>query len=437
MVKVSLISLGCPKNLVDSEGLLKMLAEEGIAHDPDPANAALLLINTCGFIETAKRESVEEILKLVEFKGRRRLVVFGCLAKRYGEELKKEIPEIDVIFGVGEEDKIVTYCREVAGIRDLGSGGGDRNTTILSSKPSSLPPDSSSYGYLKIAEGCDRGCTYCVIPDIRGRFRSGNPENILKKAEQLVASGRKELIIVAQDITSYGRDIPGYGLSRLVKEIASISGDFWVRLLYLYPTSVTDELIETVRSEEKVCNYLDIPLQHTEPKILGLMKRGGGREYYRNLITGLREAIPGVALRTTLITGFPQETEEDFEHMLGFVREMRFEHLGVFAYSREEGSAAYALKGQVPRHIREKRRNRIMEVQSGISLEKNKNLVGKTFRALVDDVDGEGGTVRIYCQAPEIDGVVFISGPNIRIGEFVQVRIDRAYDYDLRGTVVA
>ena len=436
MIKVSLISLGCPKNLVDSEGLLKLLAEEGIDHDPDPANADLLLINTCGFIETAKRESIEEILKLVETKGRRRLVVFGCLAKRYGDELKKEIPEIDVIFGVGEEDKIVAYCKEVAGIRDLGFGVGDRNSPVSSSKPSLLIPEPSSYGYLKIAEGCDRGCTYCVIPDIRGKFRSGNPENILKKAERLVASGRKELIIIAQDITSFGRDIPGYGLGRLVKEIASISGDFWVRLLYLYPTSITDELIETVRSEEKVCKYLDIPLQHTESKILGLMKRGGGREYYRNLVTGLREAIPGVALRTTLITGFPQENEEDFAHMLGFVQEMQFEHLGVFPYSREEGSAAYALKGQVPRHVREKRRDRIMDVQSGISLEKNINLVGKMFRAVVDDIDGVEGIARIYSQAPEIDGVVFIKGPGVRKGEFVQVRIDRAYDYDLQGTVV-
>jgi ribosomal protein S12 methylthiotransferase len=436
VIKVSLISLGCPKNLVDSEGLLKLLAEEGIDHDPDPANADLLLINTCGFIETAKRESIEEILKLVETKGRRRLIVFGCLAKRYGDELKKEIPEIDVIFGVGEEDTIVAYCKEVAGIRDLGFRVGDRNTPVSSSKPSLLTAEPSSYGYLKIAEGCDRGCTYCVIPDIRGKFRSGNPENILKKAERLVASGRKELIIIAQDITSFGRDIPGYGLGRLVKEIASISGDFWVRLLYLYPTSITDELIETVRSEDKVCKYLDIPLQHTESKILGLMKRGGGREYYRNLVTGLREAIPGVALRTTLITGFPQENEEDFEHMLGFVQEMQFEHLGVFPYSREEGSAAYALKGQVPRHVREKRRDRIMEVQSGISLDKNKNLVGKMFRAVVDDIDGVEGIARIYSQAPEIDGVVFIKGPGVRKGEFVQVRIDRAYDYDLQGTVV-
>jgi ribosomal protein S12 methylthiotransferase len=249
-------------------------------------------------------------------------------------------------------------------------------------------------------------------------------------------SGRKELIIIAQDITSYGRDIPGYGLSRLVRDIASISGDFWIRLLYLYPTSITDELIDTVRSEAKVCRYLDIPLQHTEAKILGLMKRGGNREYFRNMITRVREAIPDVALRTTLITGFPQETDEEFEQMLGFVREMEFDRLGVFAYSREEGSAAYALKGQVPKHIRQRRRDRIMEAQAAVSLEKNKRLVGRTFRALVDETGSDASVTRIYSQAPEIDGVVLICDPGIRKGEFVQVRISKAYDYDLQGIVV-
>jgi ribosomal protein S12 methylthiotransferase len=433
---VSLVSLGCPKNLVDSESLLKKLAEQGIGYEHDPGNADVLLINTCGFIEDAKRESIEEILKLVETKGQRRLIVFGCLAKRFGDELKKEIPEIDAVYGVGEEDKIVEYCKDVAGIRDSKAGAGVGKKISSSTAPQSLMPGPDSYAYLKIAEGCDRGCTYCVIPDIRGSFRSRAPEDILKEAERLVMSGRKELIVIAQDITSYGRDIPGYGLSRLVKDLASISGDFWVRLLYLYPTSINDELIETVRVEEKVCKYFDIPLQHTEPKILGLMKRGGNREYFRNMIARIREAIPEVALRTTLITGFPQETDEDFEHMLGFVQEMHFEHLGVFAYSREEGSLAYSLKGQVPKHIKKKRRDRIMQAQATISLENNKKLVGKTFRALVDDIEGEAGIARVYSQSPEIDGVVFVDGPGVRKGTFIQVRISKAYDYDLQGMAV-
>lgn len=421
MSKVSLLSLGCPKNLVDSQNLLKKLAEKGIAHDADPDNADLLLINTCGFIEDAKRESIEEILKLAEHKGQRKLLVFGCLAKRFGEELTREIPEIDALYGVGEDEKIAAFCGKILGTSERLEDGPQ------------LPE--TSYAYLKIAEGCDRGCSYCVIPDIRGNFRSRNPEEILKEAEQLVQSGRKELIIVAQDITSYGKDVSGYGLDRLVRDIASITGDFWIRLLYLYPTSVTDSLLETIGAEEKVCNYLDIPLQHSEAKILRLMKRGGSREQYAGMLKRIRDAIPGVALRTTLITGFPQETEEDFARMLGFVREAAFDRLGVFAYSREEGSAAYALKGRVPKQTAAKRRDMIMEAQSSISLQKNRMLVGKVLRAVVDEADDVMAVARIFSQAPEIDGVVLVNDPDLRKGQFIRVRINKAYDYDLEGVV--
>ena len=421
MGKVSLVSLGCPKNLVDSEKLLKRLAEYGISYDPDPDHADLILINTCGFIEDAKRESVDEILRLAEKKGPRKLIVFGCLAKRFGDELKKEIPEIDALYGVGEEEKIAAFCGSV-----LTPSEALHAPFVLSD---------TSYAYLKIAEGCDRGCSYCVIPDIRGRFRSRAPDDILREAELLVESGRKELIIVAQDITSYGTDMSGYTLERLLRDMAAISGDFWVRLLYLFPTAVTDELLETMGEEEKICNYLDIPFQHTEQKILRLMRRPGSREMFRKLIRRIRDTIPGVALRTTLITGFPQETDEDFEHVLAFVKEMAFDRLGVFAYSREEGSAAFALRGQVPKSIRKKRRERIMAAQAGISLDKNRNLVGRVFPALVDEADSNLAVARIYSQAPEIDGVVFIRQPGIRRGTFVQTRIDAAYDYDLDGTV--
>jgi len=419
--KVTLVSLGCPKNLVDSEKLLKMLSQDGISYDPDPDHADLILINTCGFIEDAKRESVDEILKLAERKGPRKLIVFGCLAKRFGDELKKEIPEIDALYGVGEEEKIAAFCGSV-----LTPSEALHAPFVLSD---------TSYAYLKIAEGCDRGCSYCVIPDIRGRFRSRAPDDILREAELLVESGRKELIIVAQDITSYGTDMSGYTLERLLRDMAAISGDFWVRLLYLFPTAVTDELLETMGEEEKICNYLDIPFQHTEQKILRLMRRPGSREMFRKLIRRIRDTIPGVALRTTLITGFPQETDEDFEHVLAFVKEMAFDRLGVFAYSREEGSAAFALRGQVPKSIRKKRRERIMAAQAGISLDKNRNLVGRVFPALVDEADSNLAVARIYSQAPEIDGVVFIRQPGIRRGTFVQTRIDAAYDYDLDGTV--
>jgi ribosomal protein S12 methylthiotransferase len=419
--KVSLVSLGCPKNLVDSEKLLKRLAEQGISYDPDPDHADLIMINTCGFIEDAKRESVDEILRLAERKGPRKLIVFGCLAKRFGDELKKEIPEIDALYGVGEEENIAAFCESV-----LTPSENLQAPFVLSD---------TSYAYLKIAEGCDRGCSYCVIPHIRGRFRSRDPEDILKEAELLIGSGRKELIIIAQDITSYGRDMPGYTLERLLRDMTAISGDFWVRLLYLFPTTVTDELLETIGEEEKICNYLDIPFQHTEQKILRLMRRPGSRAMFRKLIRRIRNTIPSVVLRTTLITGFPQETDEDFEHMLSFVKDVAFDRLGVFAYSREEGSAAYALRGQVPKAIRKKRRERIMEVQAGISLDKNKILVGRVFPALVDDADSNVAVARIYSQAPEIDGVVFIRQPGIRKGTFVQARIDAAYDYDLGGSI--
>jgi len=422
--KICLISLGCPKNLVDSENLLNKLAAKGLSYIDDCESADLLLINTCGFIEAAKKESIEEILKLAANKGagEKKLVVFGCLAKRFGDALKKEIPEIDVLFGVGDDDKIVEYCSSVLQV----SGAAETAIRLVD----------TAYAYLKIAEGCDRSCSYCVIPDIRGSFKSRMPEEILKEAESLIRAGRRELIIIAQDITSFGKDLAHYDLSRLIKEIAAISGDFWIRLLYLYPTAITDELLEAMRTEEKVCNYLDIPLQHTEQKILSLMKRGGGREYYEKLIRKIREIVPGVALRSTLITGFPQETEKDFGAMLDFVQRMELDRLGVFTYSREEGSAAYCLKGQVPKHLRMKRRNRVMEIQSAISLERNKKLVNKVFRALVDEVDGDVAIARIYSQAPEIDGVVFLKGSGFRKHEFVQVRIDQAFDYDLQGTVV-
>lgn len=425
MGNVSLLSLGCPKNLVDSENLLKKLAEKGLAYVEDPESADILLVNTCGFIDDAKKESVEEILRLTGIKkrGNKKLVVFGCLAKRFGNELRNEIPEIDLLCGVGEDDRIVEYCGKISSPSDA--------------VHKDIRITDTAYAYLKIAEGCDRGCTYCVIPDIRGSFKSRTPEEILKEAEAMIRAGRRELIVVAQDITSYGKDMAGSDLSRLIRDITSISGDFWVRLLYLYPTAITDELLMTIRDEEKVCNYLDLPLQHTEQKILKLMKRGGGREYYENLIGKIRETIPGVALRTTLITGFPQESEQDFENMLDFVQRMKFDRLGVFTYSREEGSAAYSLKGQVPMSIRKKRRDRIMEVQSAISLENNSRLVGKTFSALVDDLDGDVGIARIYSQAPEIDGVTFLQGAGFRKNEFCTVRIERIFDYDIQGVVLA
>lgn len=425
--KVSIITIGCPKNLVDSDKLANLLQREGFSNTEDIEEASVVLVNTCGFIEDAKRESIEEILRLKGLKrDGKRLLVFGCLAKRYGDELMKEIPEIDAIWGVGEEDRIVEYCKKTV-------------KTGLLEKNEKPPSPLTPYAYIKIAEGCNRGCTFCVIPSIRGRYRSYAPEDVLKKAEEYVFSGVKELILVAQDISSYGREFNGYDLSSLLKDITSISGNFWVRLLYLYPTSINTRLIETVAEEEKICKYLDIPLQHSEDKILKAMGRKGDKKFYSELIKRLREEIPGVTLRTTMIVGFPGETEEEFEGLKGFVEEMEFDRLGVFTYSREEGTKASGLRGHIPKKLKERRRSEIMSLQSRISLKKNLQTVGHLYTALVDETSDDFSIARLYSQAPEIDGVVIIEnreGTRLGVGNFVNVRIKEAFDYDLRGEVV-
>lgn len=426
MGKVSLLSLGCPKNLVDSETLLRKLADKGIYYTARHEDSDIIIVNTCGFIESAKQESIEEILTLSQLKKDspwKKLVVFGCLAKRYGEVIQHEIPEIDALWGVGDDEKIVEYCRS-----NISDTRQDINTDKLAETP---------YAYLKIAEGCDRGCSYCAIPGIRGKFLSRAPEQIVHEAETLIKSGIKELIVIAQDITSYGKEFRGYHLSRLVKEIASIAGDFWVRLLYLYPSSIDDELLDTIRTEEKVCNYIDMPLQHSERRILKLMGRGGSRSSFEKLIAKIRSKIPGVNIRTTFIAGFPQETEEDFEALLGFIRKIQFDRLGAFTYSREKGTPAYNITGNISQKIKKERYGRIMEAQARISLDKNKVLVGKSFKALVDEVDDSIAIARIYSQAPEIDGVVMIPDNSLQKGSFIKVRITEAYDYDLKGIAVA
>jgi len=427
--RISIISLGCPKNLVDSEDLINRLYKEGFVYTEEPEDAGLILVNTCGFIEDAKRESIEEILRFRETKKHgKRLIVFGCLAKRYREELIKEIPEIDAIYGVGEEEEIVNYCRSISGESENGRPSRQDRAYL----------QTGSYAYLKIAEGCNRGCTFCVIPSIRGPYRSLSPDEVINRAEGYISSGIKELILVAQDISSYGRDLRnGYDLSFLLKDIASIKGDFWIRLLYLYPSSIDDRLIETIAEEVKICNYLDIPLQHSEEGILKAMGRWGSKEHYKRLIMRLRDAIPGVTIRTTFIVGFPGEKERDFEGLKRFVEEMEFDRLGVFTYSREEGTKASRLDGQIPKRVREKRRAEIMSTQSRISLNKNLESVGHVYRALIDEVNGEIAIARLYSQAPEIDGVVIIEDSSgLEAGDFVDVKIIEAFDYDLKAEVL-
>ena len=492
--KFSLVSLGCPKNLVDSDTLTERLINSGLSCLDNNENADILIINTCGFIEDAKKESIGEILKLAEIKkgsrgqgvkGSRKkiissleplalqtlepypkLIVFGCLAKRYRDELLKEIPEIDAIFGVGEDERIVEYCKSQRKMQDAGYMMQDKkNQASCIVNHASFLFASSSYAYLKIAEGCSRKCTYCVIPSIRGEYKSITPDEILKKAEGYINAGVKELILIAQDTASYGKDLNGYDIANLLKDLCSIKGDFRIRLLYAYPASIKDPLLKVIAGEEKICKYLDIPFQHSEDRILKLMKRGGGRNEYLNLIRKIRRAMPDIALRTTFIVGFPSETEKEFNSLIKFIEEAEFDRLGAFKYSKEEGTPAAKLKGHLTDAIKNRRFDTIMRHQADISLKKNKTLIGKRFKAVIDEA-GEGMAVgRLYSHAPEIDGVVIMESSKLKIksskppfakvgmgeinsslatihssllkiGDFVTVEITDVYDYDLKGKII-
>lgn len=425
MRRFTVITLGCPKNIVDSRHLIELIKKESFIYVEDFKKADFILINTCCFIEDAKEESIDEILTAAKFKVDRKLIVFGCLAKRYGRELTKEIPEIDAIFGVDENEKITEYMKQFT------------NNLIESSKHSFYSVEPKSYRYIKIAEGCSRRCSFCVIPDIRGKFRSITPDLILREAEDFVNSGIRELILVAQDITQYGRDLKGYDLKSLLRDLTKINGDFWIRLLYLYPTDIDEKLLELVATEEKIVNYLDIPMQHSEDRILRLMGRRGTKKEYLKKIRQIRDIIPGVTLRSTFIVGFPTETEEDFQGLVDFIEEIQFERLGVFKYSKEEGTKAYNLKGQIPEDIKKRRYDTIMSRQSVISLEKNRNLINKEFEAIIDYTDVDIAIGRLYCHAPEIDGVLILDNANsLREGEKIKALITEAYDYDLKGVPV-
>ncbi len=423
---VYILTLGCPKNVVDSEELGKTLLCAGIPLAECPEEAGFIIINTCGFIEDAKRESIEEILRYSRFKDRgASLIVMGCLVKRYLRELKKELPEVDAFFGLDDEEGIIRYIKErISGPFKI-------------DLPARIQSRGGSYSYIKISDGCVRRCSFCVIPDIKGPYRSMEPQKILQRAEQLISEGYKELILVGQEISLYGMDRKGYpSLKELIRKISSIPGDFWIRLLYLHPASITDELLYEIALNDKVCKYLDIPLQHSEDRILRLMNRPGSREGYKRLIEKIRKTIPGVTIRTTFIVGFPGEGEEDFEGLLDFVREMEFERLGVFKYSREEGTPAFKLKGHVSKRIKEERYHQIMSLQAKISLKKNLSMVGRKERCLIDEASNGIASGRLQSQAPEIDGMVIINGATLSRGDFIDVIITAAQDYDLEAVPV-
>ena len=387
--RVGMISLGCAKNQVDGEMLMAALEENGFELSDDVGICDIAIINTCGFIESAKKESIEEILELCKLKeeGRiQKIVVTGCLAQRYQEEVRREIPEVDAVLGIGATGEIASYLKKMW----------DDNTTVESFPPKTEMPlcgsrtltTPSYYAYLKIAEGCSNGCSYCAIPKIRGPYRSRPMESILAEAKGLAENGCRELVIIAQDTSRYGLDLYGeLRLPQLLTELSHLENIRWIRLLYCYPDYITDELLTVIRDVKKVVPYIDLPLQHVSGKILKAMNRGGDRAALTEQIRHIREMVPGITLRTTLITGFPGETEEDFNELAEFVHEMKFERLGCFAYSQEEGTPAAALPDQLPQEVKEHREEVIMEDQMVIMLEKGEEMVGKTVEVLTEGFD--------------------------------------------------
>lgn len=432
---VGMISLGCPKNQVDGEALLAKLSQAGYNIVNTIEASDVMIVNTCGFIEDAKTEAIETILEVAQYKEAgliSAIVVTGCLAERYQDEILKEMPEVDAVIGIGANADIVKVCdKALCGIK-------------TSSYPNKcyLPLDServlstpSHWAYLKISDGCDNKCSYCAIPGIRGRFRSRDMDSVVDEARILASKGVKELILVAQDTTKYGQDLYGeYSLDRLLKRLVKIDGIEWIRLFYCYPQRITDSLIETIAAEEKICNYIDIPLQHADKYVLKSMNRVGDAEEYKALIEKMRKAIPDLALRTTFMVGFPGETEEQFANLSDFVKEVKFDKMGCFAFSPEEDTPAYDMDNQIDDDVKKRRQEILMNTQFYITEASNKNRVGNVYKVIVDNIDDGKYVGRSYMDSPEIDsGIIFTSDKKINIGEFVFVKITDYDGYDLIG----
>lgn len=440
-MKILFISLGCDKNLVDSEVMIGMLTGKGYEITDDENEADVVVVNTCCFIGDAKEESIHNILEMAELRKAgdiKALIVTGCLAQRYKEEVQTEIPEVDAIIGTTAIDAIVETLEDVL----AGQGHNhieDINRTPVYDK-SRIVTTGGHYAYLKIAEGCDKRCSYCIIPKVRGNYRSIPMESLLAEARKLVEFGAKELILVAQETTLYGKDLYGEkSLPRLLHELCKIDGLYWIRILYCYPEEITDELIETIRTEEKVCHYLDIPIQHASDNILKRMGRRTNQAELRDMIARLRERIPDICLRTTLITGFPGETQEDHEELMAFVDEMEFDRLGVFTYSAEEDTPAAEFEDQIEEEIKKDRQAEIMELQQEIAFEKAENAVGRTVLAMIEGKlpDENAYAARTYMDAPNVDGLVFVqTSRELMTGDFVKVKITGSYEYDLIGEIV-
>lgn len=440
-MKLLFLSLGCDKNLVDSEVMLGMLTSRGYEVTDDEAEADIIVINTCCFIHDAMEESIQNILEMAEYKktGKARaLIVAGCLAQRYRREILDEIPEVDEVLGTTAIDKIIEAVDHAL----------EGKKEVILSDLNALPlPDTGRvvstgghFAYLKIAEGCDKHCTYCIIPKLRGSYRSVPMERLLKEARHLAEQGVKELILVAQETTLYGTDLYGEkSLHRLVKELCGINGIRWIRILYCYPEEITDELIQVMKEEKKVCHYLDLPIQHANDEVLRRMGRRTTRQELTDIVAKLRKEIPDICLRTTLITGFPGETQEQHEELMDFIDEMEFDRLGVFTYSPEEGTPAEKMDGQVDQEIKEERRAELMELQQEVAFDRAEEMTGKEVLVMIEGrvADENAYVGRTYKDAPNVDGLIFINtDEELASGDFVKAKVTGALDYDLIGELI-
>lgn len=437
-MKILFISLGCDKNLTNSEEMLALLTESGHEIVDSEEDAEIIVINTCCFIHDAKEESIENILEMAEYKKAgtcKVLIVTGCMAQRYKEEIIQEIPEVDAVLGTSSYRDILEAVEEACAgrhfekYRDINELPEDSGRPVLTT--------GGHYGYLKIAEGCDKHCTYCIIPSLRGNFRSVPEERLLAQAEYMAEQGVKELILVAQETTVYGTDLYGKKtLHILLKKLCRIKGIRWIRVLYCYPEEIYDELIQVMKEEKKICHYLDLPIQHASDKILKRMGRRTTRAQLTEIIEKLRREIPDIVLRTTLITGFPGETEEDHQELMEFVDQMEFDRLGAFTYSPEEGTPAERMPDQVPEELKEERRDEIMELQQEVSLEKGNDRIGQELMVMIEGkVSGESAYIaRTYGDAPKVDGYLFVqTGELLMTGDFAKVKVTGALEYDLIG----
>jgi len=436
MIKIAFVSLGCDKNLVDSENMLGLLEKEGFTITSNEEEADVLVVNTCAFIHDAKQESVDAIIEVGQYKetgNAKAIIVAGCLSERYREDLVELLPEIDSIIGTTNFYEIVRVVKETLEGKKLNLTG-DIDAPIQEGVPRILTT-AGHYAYVKIAEGCDNFCTYCIIPKLRGKFRSRTIEDIVREANELVEGGAKELILVAQDVTRYGVDMYGErSLVKLLEELVKIEDLKWVRLLYCYPEQVDDNLIQMIKKEDKIVKYIDMPIQHISDSVLKRMNRKTSKEYIENLINKLRKEIPDICIRTSLISGFPGETEEEHEELYNFVKEFKLDRLGVFTYSREEDTPADKLDGHMEEEIKEMRRDQIMALQHEISIENSKQMVGKEIEIIVEGKLYEDDVYigRSYKDAPEVDGLVFIeTDEELLTGELLKAKVILSKEYDL------